>query len=142
MSTISHLKQLKAHGERITPIRTALLDILAKSHEPKSPQELLAALAKRGFKANKTTVYRQLEVLLPYSIIHEVNFADRTKRYELVNESGHHHHMVCLQCQRIEDVSFPTDLAEQEKAILKNHKFKVLQHSLEFFGICKTCQTK
>ncbi len=136
------ISKLRAGGERITPIRTALVEILSKSHEPRTPQELLAALAQKGFKANKTTVYRQLETLRRFSIVHEVYFADRTKRYELVSESGHHHHLVCLQCQRIEDVSFPTDLAEQEKAILKNHKFKVLQHSLEFFGVCKACQAK
>lgn len=127
---------------RNTPIRTALISILSKSTRPVTPQELLTALAKQGLSANKTTVYRQLEVLQRYSIVHEVNFSDRTKRYELVSDSGHHHHLVCLQCQRIEDVSFPTDLESQEKLIWKQNKFKVVQHSLEFFGICKTCQIK
>lgn len=127
---------------RNTPIRTALIGILSNSTQPVTPQELLTALAKQGLSANKTTVYRQLEVLQRYSIVHEVNFADRTKRYELVNDSGHHHHLVCLQCQRIEDVSFPTDLESQEKLIWKQNKFKVVQHSLEFFGICKACQSK
>lgn len=136
------VNKLRAGGERITPIRTAMIDILSKSKQPVTPQELLLALSKKGFKANKTTIYRQLEVLQRYGLVNKVNFADRTKRYEIVSENGHHHHLVCLQCQRIEDVSFPTDLVEQEKAILKNHTFKVLQHSLEFFGICKTCQAK
>ncbi len=142
MSASSPLAQLKEHGERITPIRTALLEILSKSREPKTPHELLAALAKRNLAANKTTVYRQLETFLQYNIIREVHFADRTKRYELVNESGHHHHLVCLHCGRIEDVMFPTDLAEQESVIWKKNNFKVLQHSLEFFGVCMSCQTK
>lgn len=138
----NHIEQLKEHGERITPIRTALIAILAKTTEPRTPQELLADLAKKGFRANKTTIYRQLEVLQHYNIVQEVRFADRTKRYELASESGHHHHLVCLQCQCIEDVAFPTDLDKQEKAIWEKHTFKVLQHSLEFFGICKSCQTK
>ena len=138
----SIIDELRRGGERITPLRTALIEVLSKSHEPKTPQELLLALAKKGFKANKTTVYRQLEALQRFSIIQEVRFTDRTKRYELVNESGHHHHLVCLQCQRIEDVSFPTDLEQHEKTIWKKNKFKVLQHSLEFFGLCKSCQGK
>jgi len=126
---------------RTTPIRTALMSILSHSKQPLTPQELLAALAKQGLSANKTTVYRQLEVLQRYSIVQQVNFADRTKRYELVSDSGHHHHLVCLQCQRIEDVSFPTDLETQEKLIWKQNKFKVVQHSLEFFGLCQSCQS-
>lgn len=125
---------------RNTPIRTALLEILDKHAEPLSTQDLLKFLNGRGLKANKTTVYRQLETLVHFGIISEIHFADRTKRYELANESGHHHHLVCVQCQRIEDVSFPSDLETHEKTIWKNNKFKVLQHSLEFFGVCHTCQ--
>jgi len=136
------ITKLREGGERITPVRSALLEILSKGHEPKTPQELLSSLGKKGFQANKTTVYRQLEALARYDIVREVRFADRTKRYELVSESGHHHHLVCLQCRRIEDVSFPTDLEQHEKAIWKKNKFKVLQHSLEFFGLCKSCQGK
>lgn len=134
------ISKLRARGERITPIRTALIEILSVSLKPCTPQELLFALAQKGFSADKSTVYRQLETLKEFSIVEEVNFTDRIKRYELMDENGHHHHLVCLQCQRIEDVSFPTDLEQQEKMILKEHKFKVLQHSLEFFGICRKCQ--
>jgi len=134
------VKTLRAGGERITPIRMELISILSNTNEPLSPQELLIALQKNGFRANKTTVYRQLEVLERYSIVQSVQFADRTKRYELVSESGHHHHLVCVRCQRIEDVSFATDLQQQEKIIWKQNQFTVLQHSLEFFGVCKHCQ--
>lgn len=133
------VKTLRAGGERMTPIRMELIAILSASKEPRTPQELGAALSKKGFAANKTTVYRQLELLERYGIVQRVQFADRTKRYELVSESGHHHHLVCVRCGRIEDVSFPTDLEQQEKLIWKQNRFRVLQHSLEFFGLCKRC---
>ena len=135
-------EKLKAGGERMTPLRSALLDILQKSHEPKTPQELLASLTKRGLSANKTTVYRQLDTLTRYNVVSAVNFADRITRYEMVNENEHHHHLVCIKCGRIEDVSFKTDLDGKEKWIWKKHNFKVLQHSLEFFGVCKKCLSK
>lgn len=135
-------EKLKAGGERMTPLRGALLAILKKSREPKTPQELLTSLAKRGFNANKTTVYRQLETLARYNVVSAVNFADRVTRYEMVNENGHHHHLVCIKCGLIEDVKFKTDLDEKEKMIWKKHAFRVLQHSLEFFGICKKCVRK
>ena len=136
----SPIEKLRDGGERITPIRTALIEILSKRQEPVTPAELLAALVKKGFNANKTTVYRQLEVLKRYTIVQEVRFTDCTKRFELVSESGHHHHLVCVHCSRIEDIIFPTDLELQERAIWKDNRFKVLQHSLEFFGICRRCQ--
>lgn len=124
---------------RNTPIRNALLNVLAQNKKPLTPQEILSGLEKKGIKANKTTVYRQIESLLEYKILNEVNLADRSKRYELSDEHGHHHHLVCLECGNIEDVELPEDLKKQEQLVWKKTKFKVLQHSLEFFGICKKC---
>ena len=133
------IEKLKKTGERITPIRVALIDILSKTQSPSTPQELLKKLAKKKFKINKTTIYRQLEALQRVQLIQKVNFTDRTKRYEMVSEKKHHHHMVCLQCKRIEDVVLPDNLEQHEKTIWGENKFKVTQHSLEFFGICQTC---
>lgn len=133
---------MKAEGERLTPVRTAIIEILEKSHEPRTTLELLQSLARLGFTANKTTVYRQLKALTEINIVQEVRFADRTIRYEIMGKNGHHHHLVCLHCSRIADVVFPTELEKQEQIIRKKHGFKILQHSLEFFGICKKCQKK
>ncbi len=136
------IAQLQSRGERITPIRRALIAIFNAAHNPVTPQQLLAELLRKNLLANKTTVYRQLETLVKYNIVHEVHFADRITRYELTSETGHHHHLVCVECGRIEDISFPTDLREYEKAIRRKSKFTVLQHSLEFFGLCQHCSLK
>lgn len=142
MRTDSYITKLRTAGERITPIRIALIKILASSKIPQTPQELLTELNKKDFDANKTTVYRQLETLQNFGIVREVHFTDRTGRFELADENDHHHHLVCVQCQRIEDISFPTDLDKQEKTIWRKNKFKVLHHSLEFFGTCRVCRLK
>ncbi len=124
---------------RSTPIRTALLAILGRNKKPLTPQEILFFLDKKGFKVNKTTVYRQLETLMTSQILNEVNLADRVKRYELADKHGHHHHLVCVKCGGIEDVVLSNDLKRQEKMIWQKNKFKVSQHSLEFFGTCHKC---
>ena len=142
MSENVFIAKLLAQGERITPVRRALIAVLSKTQEPQTQQELLRQLKKKGFKVNKTTVYRQLEALEKNGIIFAVHFTDRNKRYELMDENGHHHHLVCLKCGCIEDAILMSDLKQQEKTILKKHKFKVLRHTLEFFGICGRCGKK
>jgi Fur family ferric uptake transcriptional regulator len=126
--------------ERVTPIRTALLEILSKTKKPLTTQEILTALLKKKISANKTTVYRQLESLKENHLVTEVYFNDRNTRYELEDEKTHHHHLVCLKCKKVEDVTLPEDLHHQEKLVLKKNKCKVLQNFLEFFGLCKNCQ--
>lgn len=133
------LQSLRSRGERLTPIRRTIVELFSTHHMPLAPQEMLALLKKHKHRVNKTTVYRQLEALVELKVIHPIYFADRITRYELAEVHGHHHHLVCVQCGRVEDVSFPSDLETQEKAISRKYRFKVLQHSLEFFGLCKRC---
>jgi len=132
------VQQLRTEGHRITPIRNRILDILSKNTEPISALDLIADFKSSNLNVNKTTIYREIEFLLGKNLINEVEFGDGKKRYEMDN--GHHHHLVCLKCGKVEDVSLETDLSSEEKKIEKETGFKVESHSLEFFGICKTCQ--
>ena len=133
------IEQLKKSGERITPVRQALLENFCRHSKPQTSQELLFDLEKKGFKVNKTTIYRQLEVLQKSGLIKEINFADRSKHYELSSDD-HHHHLICQRCHKVEDVSLDNDLDKQEHKIWQKNHFKILQHSLEFFGLCNKCQ--
>lgn len=136
------IDNLRDKGERITTVRKALIETLSTSSHPLSVQEILAVLKKKNINANKTTVYRQLELLQYHETVREVRFNDRSARYELAIGDDHHHHLVCIKCRKTEDVSFDEDLERHEKIIMQKNKFKVLQHSLEFFGLCAKCQKK
>lgn len=136
------LADLRDKGERITSVRKAIVEILSAGHNPLSVPELMSSLKKKQLMVNKTTVYRQLELLLFHKVVNEVRFHDRRVRYELNVGDDHHHHLVCIKCHKTEDISFEEDLERQEKIILQKKKFKVLQHSLEFYGLCEKCQKK
>lgn len=111
---------------RVTKIRTRLMEIFNSSTLPLSVQDLL-----RKIKANKTTIYRELEFLCKNDFIMEVNLNDNKKRYELKNLE-HHHHLVCTNCKTIKDVE-----VKENFKIPSN--FKLISHNLEFFGICQNC---
>lgn len=127
------LDALKAEGYKLTKTRKRIVDILLQSALPISVPEI-----REGLGVNKTTVYRELEFLLQKNIIREVEFGDGKKRYEITT-GGHHHHIVCLHCGMVEDVELSSDLEKEESAIAKKKQFKIINHSLEFFGICARC---
>jgi Fe2+ or Zn2+ uptake regulation protein len=137
-SSATILEKLKNHGERETALRKAVVGILERNKEPISTQEILEKLTAKKLSANKTTVYRQLATLVEYGLVREIRLADRSVRYELGDD--HHHHLVCTNCHRVEDISFNEDLERQEAIIKRTKKFKVTHHALEFFGLCKKCQ--
>lgn len=138
MSVGEIILKLKGEGHRITPIRKKILDIFSTSPSPISAPELVESFKNLKIDVNKTTIYRELNFLMTKLFITEVEFGDGKKRYELNN--GHHHHLICLNCNKIKDVDLKTDLSEEETKIEQETGFKVKSHSLEFFGHCKNCQ--
>jgi len=133
------ISKLKSAGYRITPVREQIVEIFINSSSPISAGDLIESFKILKIPVNKTTIYRELDFLLEKNIIKEIEFGEGKKRYEL--ETGHHHHhLVCLNCRKVEDVDLEVDLHDEEKKIEKETGFKVKSHSLEFFGLCKNCQ--
>jgi len=135
----SILTSLAKEGFRMTRLRKAIVGIFAGGTLPVSADELMGQLRSQGAAFNRATVYREIAFLKEQGVILEVQFMhERVKRFELAS-LDHHHHLVCLRCNRVEDIVLENDLAEQERSILKSKGFKVTNHMLEFHGICRGC---
>ncbi|HZX49823.1 MAG TPA: Fur family transcriptional regulator [Candidatus Paceibacterota bacterium] len=131
------LKELRGQGHRITAVRREMVKMLVNAKAPLAASDILKVLQKEKLKANKTTVYRELEFLVEQNIAQEVEFGDKKKRYEISDK--HHHHVVCVECKNVEDVDLQADLDGVEKKIAKQKGYKIINHSLEFFGLCAKC---
>jgi Fur family ferric uptake transcriptional regulator len=132
------LGQSEQQSYRLTKVGKAILTLLEKTCKPLAPLEIQAALAKQGLVVNKTTIYRQLDSLQSQDLLEEILFPGRVKHYEL--RGPHHHHLICLHCQAVEDVVLRNDLAVEEAHLSKDSGFKIMKHYLEFFGLCRVCQ--
>lgn len=134
------LSEITGRGFRLTRVRRAVIEILLKRGLPLSAADIIAALRSREAATNKTTVYRELAFLEERGIIKEIRFLhERVKRYELAG-GEHHHHLICVKCRKVEDIVLEGDLEEEERRILESTGFRVLNHSLEFVGLCQGCR--
>ena len=115
-----------------------MVALLVKAQAPLAALDILQVLEKKKLQVNKTTVYRELDFLGENNIVQEVEFGDKKKRYEISDK--HHHHVVCVQCKRVEDVDLEKDLDMEERKIAKQKGYKIINHSLEFFGLCAKCK--
>jgi len=130
--------ELRKEGHRLTGIRKGIIGIFEENRRPLSICELAEQLQSKMIKADKVTLYRAISFLKEKGVIAEVDFGDGKKHYE--NASGkHHHHLVCVKCKAVDDVTLLHDLEDEEAKIASQKKFKVIRHSLEFFGICSKC---
>lgn len=131
--------RMKKCGHRASVTRDVLIDILTEAKQPLSVPEIIANMKEKNTVVNKSTVYREIEKLLNHDIVKEIYLeADKT-RYEIANKD-HHHHIMCVSCKRVDDVPIEKDVEHHEKVIKNTLQYTVINHSLEFFGVCKSCQ--
>ncbi len=124
---------VKKAGLRNTKVRKLCISQFLSATGP-----IDATLLIDKLQVNKTTVYRELATLVSKGILSEIDFGDGKKRYELSTLS-HHHHLVCVKCKSVSEYKVETDLSLEEKNIQRNFSFTVQKHTLEFFGICRSC---
>lgn len=128
---------LRQNGHKATPGRLSLLLLLAKADRPLAIHDIIL-YSKGGL--NQATIYRALDSLLSVGIVQRVDMQHAHAHYELALGAKHHHHLICKQCGRVEDVEH-CDVSAIEQAVLKKSKLfaSIQTHSLEFFGLCKKC---
>ncbi len=131
---------LRTQGHKITKNRTAILEFLSNQDQPIAADEILAHIQSEHHDVNKTTIYRELFFLLENNFIDEIELGDGKKRYEIVLNRPHHHHIVCINCKKITDIPLEKELEGIEKDIEKTTGYTLSSHMLEFFGLCKSCK--
>ena len=133
------LDELKTNGFRRSAAREALLRTFEAAQSPLSVPDIERCLASGPRSFNKTTVYREIEFLKTAGYVSELTLRNDVALYELAGP--HHHHLVCVDCGTVRDVAVKEGAWEcEERRIEKREGFRVLDHSLEFFGLCGSCQ--
>lgn len=130
--------ELNEANLRATPARLALMELLETTDKPLDVQTMIAFLEHRSIKADPATVFRIVNMFTEKGIVKPIQLHEGKFRYELSNKADHHH-LVCEKCGEIEDIS-DCNIDALEKEIERKKHFKVTSHSLEFFGICQSCQ--
>ena len=139
-SDLTILAELADEGFRITKLRKAIIQLMTQLEKPFSIDEIRHLLKKQGIAVHRWSLYREMEFLTRFNVLSPVIFHDGVVRYEVVT-GNHHHHLICLKCDLVEDVELKQELEEEERRIARKTKFQIIRHSLEFFGLCANCRS-
>ncbi len=131
--------ELKKVGLKVTLPRVKILEILenAKNHHL-SAEDLYRMLVESGDDIGLATVYRVLTQFEEAGLVVRHNFTDEHSVFEL-DHGTHHDHLVCVKCKRVKEFVDPL-IEERQKQVAKEAGFIITDHSLNIYGICKSCQ--
>lgn len=132
------ISKSKEYGLKVTPQRIAIYRELAKTDQHPSTEMIYKRI--KGYYPNisLTTVYRTLETFEKLGLISVVNVLYNAARYDA--NLNPHHHIVCVNCKKIEDVYDET--LDDTKINTDIEEYTVTGFSVLFNGVCKQCSAE
>ncbi len=132
-------ERIKRAGFRVTKPRLQVLSLLVKSKYPLRSGEIFKKL-KQTSSADKVTVYRILEAYKKAGLVNQIDFRETAAYFEFKDSERDHHHIICVECKKVDDfVGCDADKLSAEALSQAPRFAKIINHSFEFFGLCRMC---
>jgi len=132
------VQKIRQHGHRLTPQRMAILRILADSTGHPTVEQVYEQVRAQFPMTSLATVYKTVTLLKEEGEILELSFGGESSRYDGHNPHPHPH-LICIRCGTIldPDLALFNDLPRE---ICDKYGFQMVNHRVDFFGICPACQ--
>lgn len=133
---------LSSNNYKLTSQREDILKVLIENQNQHFRADtLLKKVKEKNPDIGLATIYRNLELFCELDITNELDFDSSYKYYELNLDENHHHHLVCVNCDKI--IEFNDEVLEKfEKKVEEKYDFEIVNHQIKFYGICKDCSEK
>lgn len=132
---MSQATDLKHAGLKATLPRLKILDIFEKSPDRHlTAEDVYRQLLAEELDVGLATVYRVLTQFQSAGLLVRHHFEGGKSVFEL-NQGGHHDHLVCLQCGRVEEFYDPA-IEERQEKIARERGFSIHEHALHIYADC------
>ena len=129
-------RNLKSIGLKATYPRLKILDLF-QSSEPRhlTAEDVYRTLMNEGMDIGLATVYRVLTQFEQAGLLERHYFESGKAVFEL-NEGGHHDHLVCMQCGKVEEF-FDAEIERRQNQIATERGFAIREHALYIYADCQ-----
>jgi Fur family transcriptional regulator, ferric uptake regulator len=130
---------LNRKGLRKGSARRAVIELLAAQSCCLTAQDVFDALRASSRKVGIASVYRILDLLTSEGFVQRIDLGSGVARYEPMWPHGHHHHLVCDNCGKVdafEDKALERALGRVEAT----SGYTVAGHDVVLHGTCADCR--
>ena len=134
-------RRLRLIDQRYTSGRRAIVDLLVSAGHPVS----IGDIAERLPGLPRSSAYRHLTDLHAAGLVRRVTASDEFTRFELAEDlTEHHHHLLCMNCGKVIDVTLPASFEQQASEAIgqlaEAEGFQAHSHQLDVIGLCAACR--
>ncbi len=127
--------QLRERGYRLTPQRRAIIGALLQDRSHPTAEQVFVRVRESLPCISHATVYNTLHELVKIGTALELDLGLGERHYDI--NTGDHAHLVCLECGRVEDITYDGDclrLAPED-----SHGFQIVERCVILRGYCSVC---
>ncbi len=139
------ISELRGAGLRNTSPRRKVLEVLRTAEQPLTIEEIQKRSVRHGVKhappPDFSTIFRTMTTLESLGLVERVNLGRSSAYFELRQTEGHHDHISCVKCGKIQPIPAPCPVETFQKTLEGTTGFTEVRHSLEFFGVCPDCSS-
>lgn len=133
-------ERLAEREQRYTASRRRIIDALAGGDRPMTLPELLA----RAPGLVQSSAYRNLAVLEEVGAVRRLVHGSDHAHFELAEDlTEHHHHLICVQCGTIRDITLTARMERSLDAaftgVADAQGFAASHHAIDIYGRCRDC---
>ena len=128
---------LRERGLRATSQRVVMHRLLRDRNRHLRAEELLSEASEQLPGVSLPTVYSTLELFEQLGIVRRVNGGGGTLLWD--TRAGAHHHMICRNCGRIQDMDTPLDLEGARRSAARAG-FQPDRAEVVVSGLCADCR--
>jgi Fur family zinc uptake transcriptional regulator len=138
---LAHAETLCAQrGQRLTPMRRQVLEVLAASHQPLGAYEIMEQVAREGPRPAPITIYRALDFLIENGLVHRIESRNAFLACQ------HHHDsgalvafLICEKCGAVGEAPAAA-IMQTIAAATKGTGFVPKLSVIEIIGLCAHCR--
>jgi Fe2+ or Zn2+ uptake regulation protein len=125
-------------GYRVTQPRLQVMEIIAASQAPLTPQDIYQLSLDLESPPGIASVYRTLEVLEDLELIQQIHQPDGCHAVFPILE-GHKHLLFCTACGQMKVVDGNVSMSDYISNVEDQTGYQVKDHWLQLFGTCQDC---
>ena len=136
-TTFDYSQVIHEQGYRMTLQRQIIMDAICEGHGHVTFEQICARVQRKS-PISLPTIYRNLDFLRLVRLIAVLEVGNKTY-YEIVSREPHHH-LICRNCGRMEQVG-PEFVRPLIAKINRDRHFRVETDHLALFGLCRSCRS-
>ena len=130
----------RERGEKLTPIRRKVLELLLNSGRATKAYSLLDDMRQIHPGSAPPTVYRALDFLLSAGLVHRIESINAFTVCHDLTQCQHGILVVCQQCGNVTELHQPK-LRQALVAQIEDAGYRLASDEIELKGLCSACQT-